>query len=488
MKKFDVIISGTGPVGMTMAILLAKSNLQVLIIDKREKLYDFPRAVAVDDESMRIWQSCGIDIEKNVLVGKERDTVLKYLSADNKELFSIKQGKEEYGYPKGIAILQNEIENTLLEKLKKYDNVQVMFDHELIDFKQEKNHVFAEVLNLEKIKIFKAKYLIGCDGGRSFVRKKLGFKMKGFTYKRPWLVVDLIENRDKIEAGEIWCDYDRTIMTLPLPKNHRRFEIILHEGESEEEVLKDKNLKDLIATRKDIDIKSIKRKFTYVFNARMATSYSKGRVFLAGDAAHVTPPFAGQGLTSGLRDVANLSWKLVKVINDEIDDSLLKTYEIERRPHQKKMIKLAVNMGKIMIPRSRTYSKISSYLLRTLFSNPKIAAKIQIRGMKIQPIYKNIKCFIEKGNLAGRYFPQPITSNNFKFDEILGEGFTVLTINASEEEFIPDVSLECWKNLGAKFLKLSPKVAKSFDGFVDTSKKHLFVIRPDKFIYKHIIK
>src|SRR4029077_9668678 len=194
-------------------------------------------------------------------------------------------------------------------------------------------------------------YLVACDGGRSFVRERLGIKLSGSAFRERWLILGLGETRDHTRDTKVFCDPARPCLSLPGPDRTRRFEFMLHDGEVEPEVTSPQFTGKLLS-RHGEENTPLRRSRVYTFHARMADRWRDARIFLVGDAAHLTPPFAGQGMNSGIRDAHNLAWKLAAVIQGRLGPRLLESYEQKRRNHAWEMILLAMRMGKVMMPRS----------------------------------------------------------------------------------------------------------------------------------------
>ena len=485
---YDIVIVGAGPVGLTLANLVAGFGHRVCVLEKEKKLFASPRAVAVDDECLRIWQQTKLlDEMKSFLdSGDEGDEVLTYMDASGRKLMSICQNEKTYGYPKGAVILQHEIDQILLKGLNRFPkHVDILFEHEVVDFSQTKNNITIIAKHDNKEILVSGKYLVACDGGRSTIRKNLGIRMKGFTYPQSWLIIDTIEDRQERKGAQVFCDPAQPIATIPLPKNHRRFEFFLRK-KFDPNSFSESDTKAFLDKVKNFKIKKILRHLVYTFNARIAEKYRIGRVFLAGDAAHVTPPFAGQGLATGLRDVANLGWKISECLNGNFNDELLDTYECERRPHQKRMIKLAVMLGRFMTPRNKIVAFLRGLAMQIVSKIKPLRKMIELRGQSIQPIYKH--GFIKNGNLAGQYFPQPILMDGKKqklFDDLLGNKFTIVSMGLDVKDVLPTNEIQKWKKMGADFLNVPNDKINLFSEFIDISKKHLFVLRPDRIIYDH---
>jgi len=486
-NNFDVIIVGGDIIGLTLANLMAMDNISILVLDKKYNLYHSPRAVSVDYENIRVWQTLGIlnKLYPFIQSCEKGKDLVTYKSASGKTLTALQQHDTNYGYLQGYSLLQHEVEKVLKRNLRKYPKVTVLFNHNVSSFKEINDNVFVKSNSNGETFNYKCKYMVGCDGEDSLVRRTLGIDMKGFTYKNPWLLIDAIEKSKKLKTCEVFCDYKRPNLNLPLAKHFRRFEFMLKKGEKEEDFLKDEKIEHLICKHTNIKIEEIERKMIDVFEARLAKKYSKGRVFLAGDSAHIIPPFGGQALSSGLRDVSNLSWKLSSVIRNKWDKSILKTYEQERRPHQKKMNRLSVILGLIFMPKNALQMYLQNGLLYLVSNVPYLKKKFEVRGENLQPVYK--KGAIRKGNLAGHFFPQPVI-NGEKLDYALGYNFAVVIFGGEglNERELDEV--EFYKRKGSNIVFISPEHEKEFKDLLDLSLRHFIVVRPDRFIYKHLIR
>lgn len=481
---YDVIIVGAGPVGLTLANLLSLYDVSVLLLEKHKSLYQAPRAVGLDDESLRIWQQCGL-IDKMlpyIAMGKDGDIVFTYKTSSGKPFLSLKQNESPFGYAKGAVFLQNETDKILLNNLNSNSRVDVLFGKEVNELKQTENIVMVKGDDFS----FSAKYIVGCDGANSFIRNTLGIKMDVIKqYKNPWLVADLknedIDDNEIKEEVQVWCDREFSSVYVPLPLGYFRIEFMIPHDYREEEYLEDAIIKNLVNKRKQFNDIKVIRKAIYKFRAAIAEKYRDNRVFLAGDAAHNTPPFAAQGLASGLRDAANLSWKLAYKIQEKFPEKILDTYEQERKPHQEKMLKLAIDLGNIMMPTNSVVEFTQESVLGAINNINFLKRLIEIRGNNIQPHYE--KGFIEKGFKTGNYIIQPILEN-IKFDDVLGNEFSVLYNGGSPELTIPEKDYALFKQLGAKFVEIS-KYMWAFEDFL--GKYFLYaLIRPDKFIYKQV--
>ena len=308
-----------------------------------------------------------------------------------------------------------------------------MFETELVEFSQSEHEAKLRVLREGAPVELSCDFLVGCDGSRSFVRQTLGIEMHGSTFRERWLIVDIEDTTDPSHDTKVYCIPERPCLSLPGPSGTRRFEFMLHDGEQDADVLAPDNVAALLRLYGTDDKAVLRRKVVYTFHARMADRWRAGRVFLAGDAAHLTPPFAGQGMNSGVRDAHNLAWKLAAVVSGHLGDKLLDSYEAERRDHAAEMIQLAIRMGQVMMPRGRWQALAFQTFFRALALYP--AARSYFAEMKYKPKPRFHRGFLlaptapSGQSLVGKLFPQALvmTASGFTLlDDVLGDGFALL--------------------------------------------------------------
>jgi 3-(3-hydroxy-phenyl)propionate hydroxylase len=290
------------------------------------------------------------------------------------------------------------------------------------------------------------------------VRRSLGLEFVGRSFQQDWLIVDAMDVPNPIDHVEFICDPRRPTPHMVAPGGRQRWEFMLKRGESAEEMERPESVRRLLAPWCDVDRIRIERTAVYRFQAREATSFSKGRCFLAGDAAHLTPPFAGQGLVAGLRDVANLAWKLAWVIQGRADERVLGSYDEERRPHAKKIIDLARFLGALVMPSSR----VAAFVIHGLMSAIRIlpAGRALFEDLKVKP-----ENTFERGLFvrdpgaarlrAGSSLPQgwvrraghdaPVLS-----DDVLGLDWALIGFGVDPAADLSPALLERWKRAGGR--------------------------------------
>ena len=464
--RYSVVIVGAGPTGLTLANLLGIAGVRVLLIEQHASTVQEPRAVSLDDESLRTMQAIGIVEE--VLAQTVPGYGSHYYSAGGHCFARVEPTEKPYGYPRRNAFRQPILEGQLREALHRFAQVETAFGHTLKSFSQNSSGVSLCVTGPGGQEIeLECDYLVGCDGASSTIRRLLGISLAGSTFSERWLIVDLENSDNPSPHTKVFCNPRRPAISLPGPNHTRRFEFKLHSSEQDKDLLAPEVIQSLLATHGADPDSVIVRKAVYHFHARLATQWSQGRVFLAGDAAHLTPPFAGQGMNSGIRDAHNLAWKLAAVLGGQIGARLLDTYERERRDHVAAMIQLALHMGLIMAPRNRWSAWAIQSAFRLLRISP--AAQKYLAQMKYKPEPRFLSGFIvpdgrsRRRTLVGCLFPQPSVltqdQRSVLLDEVLGNEFTLLARTAQPDLAFAAMTHPVWDRLGARRVAILPRNA-----------------------------
>ena len=430
---FDVAIIGSGPTGLTLANLLGGFGVSVLLVERNRTTVMEPRAVSIDDESLRTMQAAGVidAVLENVVAGYGSH----YYSPRGHRFAVVEPTGTPFGYPRRNAFRQPLLEQTLREALERFANVQTRFGWTLETFEDNGDAVRLDLRGPDgAASAATCAYLVGADGASSRVREALGIALGGTTFEERWLIVDLENSRNTSKHTKVFCNTRHACITLPGPNDTRRFEFKLDPGEDEAALLAPASIAALLAEHGADRAATIRRKVVYRFHARAAASWSRGRVYLAGDAAHLTPPFAGQGMNSGIRDAHNLAWKLAAVVGGRLGPGLLASYEPERRAHVWAMIRLALRMGGIMAPRNRLVGFLTRAAFRALRVYP--PASDYVVQMKYKPKPRFTEGFVVPDPAGGRagpvgqLFPQPYVvtgaGSRVRLDEVLGDGFALL--------------------------------------------------------------
>ena len=308
----DVLIAGGGPTGVTLAVLLARRGVKVIVAEKEADIYPLPRAAHIDHECLRILQEAGIVDE--VMSGSRRASRYDFLNAKGDVLLRFR-GSEQIGpggWPIANMIHQPSVEAALRRSLSAFSNARLQGQWELKSFVDDGAGITAQIATTDGEREIRARYLVGADGARSPVREDSGIIFDDLNFEEPWLVVDvLVDDYSRLPTETLQiCNPERPTTCVLMGEGRHRWEFMIKPGETAEQVSDDAFIEKLLEPWNVKGAVRMERKAVYTFRARIACQWRKGRVLLAGDAAHQTPPFAGQGMCSGLRDAANLAWKL----------------------------------------------------------------------------------------------------------------------------------------------------------------------------------
>jgi 3-(3-hydroxy-phenyl)propionate hydroxylase len=343
---YDVAICGLGPVGQLLALLLSDHGVSVLAFDRDDEPYALPRAAVIDDEVLRIFQAVGLDAA--ILADAQVQPGASIVTAGGRavEVFRARTGR--LGHPPLVSINQPAMERTMLAALAERSSVELRrgLTLDTLDRRADRVDLYVRPTAGGRSEQLSARWLVGCDGGSSAVRSRLQIPFAGKTAPQRWIVVDAIVDRPLAKAPHphFIGDPERPAVTLPMSPGRHRWEWMLHPGEDPTPLMDPAAVRARIDEWLDGQSAEIERAVVYTFHTRMAARWRRGRVLLAGDAAHLMPPFAGQGFSSGARDAYNLAWKLAAVVQGA-PAALLDTYEQERRPHVAAMQRLANLMG-----------------------------------------------------------------------------------------------------------------------------------------------
>lgn len=357
---YDVAIVGFGPSGAVAAGLLGGQGLTVHVCDRQHTVYDKPRAIAIDHEILRVFQQLGI--VDAIAAYVEPFTPSEYFGVDGQLIKRLTMIEPPYplGYTPSNVFSQPPVEQALRDHVRSLPNVTVALGASVTAVTQDDAAVTLSVTHDDgRTDTVRARYVVACDGASSFVREQVGITLEDLQFDEPWLVVDVLANERglaKLPTTSVqYCEAERPCTIVIGPGNHRRWEISLKEGEDPVKVTQPEETWKLLSRWITPDDGELWRQASYRFHALVADRWRAGRVFVAGDAAHQQPPFLGQGMCQGVRDVANLSWKLGAVLRGDVQggaaDRLLDSYGDERKAHVQELTSRIKAIGAVICER-----------------------------------------------------------------------------------------------------------------------------------------
>ena len=456
----DVLIAGGGPTGVTLAILLAKRGIKVIVAEREADIYPLPRAAHIDHEGMRILQEAGVADE--VMLTSRRAARYEFLNAKG-DLLLCFTGADRIaagGWPAANMIHQPSVEAALRRSLGNEPTATLHSGWDVLSHSADADGVKARLATPQGERSIRARYLVGADGARSPVRKASGVHFDDLNFEEPWLVVDvLVDDPDRLPKSNLQiCNPHRPTTCVLMGEGRHRWEFMIKPGETAEEVSDDVFIEKLLEPWNIKGAVRIERKAVYTFRARIADRWRSGRVLLAGDAAHQTPPFAGQGMCSGLRDAANLAWKLAAVLREKAPDGLLDTYQPERAPNLRATIDMAIMMGRMVC----TTSKWAAFVRDMKFKLARAVGKLPDGPAEYPPILEG--AILTGSVAAGSYFPQFIAPDGARLDDVLGLGHWLLCRDQP------------------KSAALDPFAA-SISQWLDAAGAEAVLVRPDRFVF-----
>jgi 3-(3-hydroxy-phenyl)propionate hydroxylase len=466
----DVLVVGLGPVGSVLTGLLAQRGLRVIAVERDAQPYPLPRAVHFDHEIMRIFQQLGVADQMRRRARELPD--YEFRAADGRVLMKLQRPSETAsGWGSGYMFHQPSLEAVLRERLAAIPNAEIRLGQRFESLAQDADGVSATLAGAPAIR---ARYLVGCDGASSPVREAIGGGLFDYQFDEPWLVVDV-----KVGAGchvpDVniqLCDPARpTTCVLSGPGRHR-WEFMLLPGETAEAMLDDAIVLGLIGPW-DCGPVEIERKAVYRFHGLVANRWRAGRVMIAGDAAHQTPPFAGQGMCAGIRDAANLAWKLDAVLRGRASAALLDTYQAEREPHVRAAIELAIGMGRLVC----TLDPGAAAQRDAAMLAAQAAGAPALPPMTPSPFATG--CVLAGSAGAGELFPQPTHgagSARLRMDDRLGDEawLIVRAGGVGTTAGVRQLELD-----GAELSPFRPALL----AWLDRRQAEAVLVRPDRYVF-----
>ncbi len=501
---FDVAICGYGPAGATLARLLGLSGIRVLVVDRLTGVYDKPRAFAMDHEIMRVFQNIGL--ADAIAPHVAPFTASEHYGVDGQLIRRLTMIDPPYplGWIPSMVFRQPPLEEALRRSVSTTPGVTVSLGEELVSFTQDTDQVTltlqrGDSASGESTRSVTARYLVGCDGASSTVRRSLGIAHDDLAFDEPWLVVDVGVNEKGAaklpKASAQFCEPSRPTTFLIGVGEHRRWEIMLMPGETPQDFETDAAVWKLLSRWLTPEDGTLWRRASYRFHALVASRWREGRVFLAGDAAHQQPPFLGQGMCQGIRDVANLAWKLTAVLQGRANDGLLDTYGVERAAHVKRLTTTIKHIGHTICERDEAKARQRDADLiaaagGTVKSVPRQDLIPPLDGGLLAPATPAAAGTPEA---RGTLFPQPRVNQqgrNMLLDDVMGTGLRLVLGAACDAAAV--AALPAVKQSGADVMPIGvvqiggPGLAEA-DGIVAAwlARHHATaaLVRPDHYVY-----
>jgi 3-(3-hydroxy-phenyl)propionate hydroxylase len=503
----DVVVVGAGPVGLTLANILGLQGVRTLVVDERATLIDYPRGVGLDDESLRTFQAIGL--VDRILPHTVPNQILRFVDAKRRVLAEMAPPDARFGWPKRNGFVQPLVDAELLSGLDRFEHVDVWWGRPMTSCTETDGAVTVELDGEAGPKDLRARYVVGCDGGRSTTRRLMGVSFDGTTSPTRWLVVDVANDPLGHPNSEVGADPRRPYASISIAHGIRRFEFMIHANETDEQAEDPAFLSRMLASLvPHPDRVDVIRHRVYTHHSRIAGTFRRGRLLLAGDAAHLMPVWQGQGYNSGIRDAANLGWKLAAVVTGYAEDALLDTYDVERRKHARAMIDLSTMVGRVISPTNRRVAAARDLLVRSASIVPSLKRYVLEMRFKPMPRYEQGAVVHSEprrtDSPVGTLFEQPRVDTrehqNALLDDVLGGGFAILCWNNNPREILGATAFANWKALGAKFVAARPLSQLHWTGhddpdvvvvgdrgghlkaWFDTHQESVLFLRPDRCI------
>ncbi|MGW4446666.1 bifunctional 3-(3-hydroxy-phenyl)propionate/3-hydroxycinnamic acid hydroxylase [Streptomyces sp. NPDC004682] len=492
--SYDVAVIGYGPTGVTAANLLGAAGLKVVVLERDSEIFSRARAISTDEEVVRIWQRAGLAerLKQDMLTERPVD----FVDASGRSFISARPTPRGHGHPPQMFIYQPALEQVLRDGVRRYPNVEILLGHECLRVRQDADGVELTVAGTtdDTVRRLRASYVIAADGGSSLTRAQLNIGYEGRTYEDRWVVIDtrMLKPWPDHDKLRFHCDPARPAVDCPTPLGHHRYEFPLLPGDDEKQLTTEDAVHQLVS-RYGIGRDSIEvlRATVYSHHVRFATRFRVGRIFLAGDAAHAMPPWIGQGMAAGVRDVANLCWKLDAVLRGELPESVLDSYETERKPHVREVTKRAVLVGRVITERRPPVTRVRNTVLRTLGRFPRFSARMQDANWIPVARYDAGLQAPSRTKATGHQVPQPWVTDadgeRVRLDDALGGRWLVLHARAA-------APTPAWDLPGVPALTITPVGSEPAEGALVDSDDVLLpwmaghgattlALRPDAYVY-----
>lgn len=503
IEEYDVVVVGLGPTGLMAAALLGQLKHRVAVIEKHPSMFGLPRAGHVDHEIVRTLQDLGV--EGPFLEDAYPIEDYHWYNADREVILSFNWGGLSVsGFNSDYMMYQPVMEDAIVSAIRRESKyVSMLQGHEVLRVSQDDDVASLQIVqcvadgrdNLKRVgepRTLRARYVIAADGARSAIREACGIKRDQQDFNSTWLDVDVFVKRPlpKMNPHQL-CDPRRPAFISPLGKRHHRFEWCVLPGESVEDFTSPEKAWTLLAgvgiTSDDVEIR---RQLVYHFEAKVAESWRDGRILLAGDAAHTMPPFMGQGACSGMRDSANLAWKLDLILRGISSEALLDSYQIEREPHTRTWIDLSILSGEVSctLDPEAAAKRDAALLAGTAPPMPAFphltsgALHKDAQGAVIAPAGE---LFLQREVVAG--------TRRGLFDDVVGRGFLLIGRNGDPRIGLSEADSRFLSDIGTTAAWIASAGQSTETAFEDSTGEYArlfdqagavaFIVRPDHYIF-----
>jgi 2-polyprenyl-6-methoxyphenol hydroxylase-like FAD-dependent oxidoreductase len=472
----DVVVVGAGPVGLVLSILLGQLGRSVVVLERWPDPYPLPRAVHFDHEVARILQSCGIGDELRAI--SEPAEIYEWRNAAGVTLLRFGRiGASRSGWAESSMFSQPELEALLDARVRSLPTVDLRRGVEVSTLEQRHDHVVVGGADAADDDItVRARYVVGCDGANSTVRGLAGLPMHDLGFFYDWLIVDVLLHEPRVfdPINLQICDPLRPTTVVSGGPGRRRWEFMRLPHESLDGLNDEAQAWKMLGPW-DVHPGNahLERHAVYTFQARHAERWRAGRVLLAGDAAHQMPPFAGQGMCAGVRDAANLAWKLDHVLAGHADDGLLDTYQAERLPSARQAIEFSMELGKVICVPDPAEAAARDEAMAAAVTGELVEVP-ELPGIADGVTHPG-------SDEAGRLFGQFLVGGRL-FDDVHGVGWRLVTTGPAPADAIaPDVA-DWFASIGGRIVAIDPSDVASSDWWPGFDRRWVLQ-RPDFHVY-----
>ena len=497
-KTYDVVVLGYGPVGQVLALMLGRQGRSVAVCDRWPERYPLPRAVCIDHEIYRVLTANGMG---SVLPSiSHQGPKYQWFNAAWEELLVIDWSAESIsGGTEVNFVHQPTLESAISESVSTLPNVDSYLGWEAVSITQDEQQCDLELREQTgQMRHLSGRYVVGCDGANSMTRKQIGGIQEDRGFEADWLVIDvLLRNGTTIEQLKIpaagqYCNPTRPTTIVPAGvrdgKKFRRWEFMRLPGESIEDMESEAKVWELLEPWAGPDALELVRSKVYTFRSLLAEKWREGRLLLAGDAAHVMPPFMGQGMCSGVRDAWNLAWKLGLILDGKSSDELLDSYQVERMPHVSQIIDLSIYLGKMICTSDPLEAEQRDLAFKNKSAPPPPAFPQLTSGL----LRRTADGDVQQG--AGLLAPHVSVEGDLikgRLDEVVGLGFLLITTYVNPLSWFDAATLTALKAIGLRFVSLASHPGEGslrdldsrMQPFLDRQGWDTMIVRPDFYVY-----